>query len=53
MVYIVYSRNGLALPDSAKFQRIYSSMEKAQQYCNKKNSESKRYFFWMAQTVMD
>lgn len=53
MVYIVYSRNSFTTPDIAKFQRVYSSMEKAQKYVNKKNCESGRFFFWMAEPVMD
>lgn len=52
MVYLIYSRDWRSKPDLAKFQRIYADMEKAIEYCNKKNSESKRYYFWMAERVI-
>lgn len=51
-VYIVYSRHSQRTPDTGIFRRVYASMEKAQQYVNKKNSESKRYFFWIAEPVI-
>jgi len=50
-VYIVYSRPSLTSYEGATFRRVYASMDSAIKYVDKKNSATKRYYFWLAEPV--
>lgn len=53
LVYLCYSRPGLETLENASFERVYSDPDKCKQWINKKNSQAKRYYFWIAERVSD
>jgi hypothetical protein len=52
-VYLCYSRKGLAAMETARFERLYLDRGKAEKWSNKKNCQTKRYYFWIAERVSD
>ena len=53
IVYMCYSRAGMKDLESARFEKLYFDSIKCKQWINKKNSQAKRYYFWIAERVSD
>lgn len=51
--YLCYSRSHLAGTDIARFERVYLDRDKCKQWIDRKNCQSRKYYFWVAEKVSD